>query len=604
VAPEGDPAVVKRLGAAVPAGYLALLCAATVLAPGQGHTAAVSWLALILLAALGAWGVYRGGSDWDRLITAGIAFVPLAVVLARSITAPNPWIAIFGMAGQHSSVTAWWVMWSCFAILMLAGRRSDLRPLFAVVAATGAFFGLMVLLERLDVVDLATGRFSPEPAAFFDSSISLAQYLVLALGCAVALGMSRSWSRWLGWGSALLVLAGIAGSSARASWIGVLVGAAGFVMLAGGSQPWRKLRPIAVAVVGGAGLAYVMSFLAAAGLLGEQVYGIADSVLTGRLHVWEVAMEDLAAAPLLGAGPGHFGAVADWNVAADGLLQPQFTSVPHSMLLWWATAAGVAGIVAFGAAAWFVGRGLVGSIRQKGAGLPAAAAGAGLIAWTTTVLFSWTNPLAMAAAGLLAGGLLAVWRRPGADVARRADEDRAVLAGRALLLGVAVVSAVLALLFWPEASHEVRTARAETLDGDLLADHLETTRDPSYAHVGIARLVALAVDDRALAPDAVAEARAVAAEWDDDADWNISLAYNRMEAEWVGFAVAGTASWQDVLAEVEKAESIDPATGAFSFWAAVNAAASGQLDEALRLAERSYEIEATDAAEALIESLR
>jgi hypothetical protein len=167
-----------------------------------------------------------------------------------------------------------------------------------------------------------------------------------------------------------------------------------------------------------------------------------------------------------------------------------------------------------------------------------------------------------------------------------------------------VVSAALAVVFYDEVSYEVSAATSGEADGAVLAVHLGSTRDPTHAQLAIERLLRVAVDDPALASQAVGEAEIVVGEWEDDAEWNLSLAYNRMEAAWVAYALTGTASWEDVLAEVEAAEAIDPATGVFSYWAAVNAAASGQPGEALRLAERSADLEPTRQAEALLEALR
>ena len=190
--------------------------------------------------------------------------------------------------------------------------RGGSATLLAAFVAGAAVDALASLLERaglvqLFVVESAAGRGGT--GAFVGNEGSLA--LLLALGAVAALAVLLQ-ARATAWrppaGTALLVLlAGIAANPGLTALLALLAGASVVAIAALGRRALLVIGgAVALVVVAAVTIPQLRTRVAAATAAARA--GDWDALLTYRLGPWAAASEMARARPLLGVGPGTFGA--------------------------------------------------------------------------------------------------------------------------------------------------------------------------------------------------------------------------------------------------------------------------------------------------------
>ena len=190
--------------------------------------------------------------------------------------------------------------------------RGGSATLLAAFVAGAAVDALASLLERaglvqLFVVESAAGRGGT--GAFVGNEGSLA--LLLALGAVAALAVLLQ-ARATAWrtaaGAALLVLlAGIAANPGLTALLALLAGASVVAIAALGRRALLVIGgAVALVVVAAVTIPQLRTRVAAATAAARA--GDWDALLTYRLGPWAAASEMARARPLLGVGPGTFGA--------------------------------------------------------------------------------------------------------------------------------------------------------------------------------------------------------------------------------------------------------------------------------------------------------
>ena len=204
-----------------------------------------------------------------------------------------------------------------FAAAAAAGERGR-RVILAAVAAGGALVAAYGLAQLVGVDPVSWAR-EGIPFATMGNKNLVAEYLELALPCALVLGLSsrERWSspwRWLWMLAAGIVLAALVAGRSRGAWVGTTAGllvAAVFARRAG-LLPGRRLLPAALALLAAAGIA------ALAGLTpyGRATLGYAASIADPgqssnrfRILAWEDSLSMWRKYPASGVGAGGFQAL-------------------------------------------------------------------------------------------------------------------------------------------------------------------------------------------------------------------------------------------------------------------------------------------------------
>ena len=313
----------------------------------------------LLLAAMGAWLLWRRRAAlWESLAVRRFALifallwvpvlwsVPFSVDIRKSaqIAAALPLFGLAGLALLHA--------------LRDAGHRQWLVKWLGVVLLLWAFDGLVQYLFGRDLLGIpltADGRVQ----GMFEGNLHLALLLsVLApLALALLLPLGPSWAL----AAFAVVAVVVALSGVRMSYVMLAIAAVGLFLRLPRGYRWPAVALAALLPV---------VLWSASPLLQERVTWILsarsldfqgiDTMLSGRLTIWESAARMLADRPLTGVGAGAFAAAYDsYSTRPDDMFRTGGAyagGVYHAHQLYVSVGAesGVAGLAAV-LLAWFLG---------------------------------------------------------------------------------------------------------------------------------------------------------------------------------------------------------------------------------------------------------
>jgi O-antigen ligase len=232
-----------------------------------------------------------------------------------------------------------------FGFLVADAFRNRSQQVAWALAAAGAATGFYAVVQQLGLDPFewtARGEVTDQVVSTLGNSNFVGGFLGIILPVALSLWFTRADRRWVSVAIALTFLGWLVATS-QAGWAG---GAAGVVVSAGvllaARFRWMKL------------VAGVASVLIAAAVVGAVLVGIffeeqAPPTVQRRAEWWVAASRMAADAPVTGRGPDAFALDHGVHRTLDDVLQAATTleSHPHSLFLWLATSAGVAGAVGF-----------------------------------------------------------------------------------------------------------------------------------------------------------------------------------------------------------------------------------------------------------------
>lgn len=322
-------------------------------------------LAGILLAAL----LLVGLADGIRVPTSPLFlsfYFLLGAQLLTTVTATNPYVALFGEVGRYLGLTTHAVLALIAVTVAVASdypRRTTWLAWTVAAVATAASMYAVIQAAGADPVRWVDLDSQARPFATLGNPDFYGQFLSVVLVGAVALlvlrgpGLGR-----LAWPVATLaavtaVLLVIVAT--RGSLIGVGVGLVTVALLwlrrTGASR--RALARLGAA---GAALAVAFALVLFATPLGGRLFALAGAPeVTGRLLIYQAAARIFLDHPLVGAGFENFAVVYPRYEEADGLKNNRTQTSAHSWLLHTAATMGGLGLVAtlavlitFGVRAW------------------------------------------------------------------------------------------------------------------------------------------------------------------------------------------------------------------------------------------------------------
>jgi O-antigen ligase len=516
------------------------------------------------------------------VLTGALATLALSAALSE-----NPLVALGGKLESRTG----WAMWAVGLVWFWLASTFDETPSMKRLTVTVSLMGVAAVaaavVDAFGLVDNALG-WSDKPAGVFENALSLAQFLVLALGCAVAWLMSATSrrERVVAAASGIACGGGILLSGSRGALVGAVAGALLVVAIAGGRWASLRMRRAAAIVFAAGAIAFLAVSVFSVAAPEQAVAVLIDNALTDRPTLWRASLRDFAASPLLGQGPGMFSSFARWGLSGEGSLSVQWANDPHSTLLYMLAGGGVLGFLAAGAGFVMLGARLAAVGRRSAR---ASAVVAGLFGWFASTLFTWVNPLTLLAASLLAGVLV------------RADDaagDSPATSQRVLVVsGVAacVLLIATAVIVLPSAYDEFRWALVREADGTsqytVVWDAASRSYDPTYAmwllNVGIPREVSAG---RMQPGTGASTAGELLRRFDRDIEWFPPLALASVENVFRARA-AGVAGVDQVEQAVARARRSDPGSGCFDFVAADRFASLGLERRALAHARSALQHE-------------
>ncbi len=333
----------------------------------------------------------------------------LVVGLVSALSSATPALSIVGLFGQG---TGWLFMvvlagaWALGTGLSPAGRRLLASGLIGGALANGAV--------ALAQVTVGLGRFGlsrysgGQPLGLQGNPVFLggieAAALVLVAG-RVLEGRRRVWL------PVAVVALTIGATGERMSMLLAVVTAVAVPVIArvrsarGPGLAWQKATAFGGAVLAGVALGSVLPVLRGASIVARQASATAEGTFGDRLHAWLEGARYLVHHPLLGAGPGQFGAATSalfplWFVRSH---PGQVFTDGHDIVVEYAVTTGLLGLtclVAFTLTALHARRGLL-------LGFAAAVAAVALI----EPLNPSMTPLAFLAVGATSWSAQPVWLR-------------------------------------------------------------------------------------------------------------------------------------------------------------------------------------------------
>ncbi len=512
--------------------------------------------------AIAAWAGARLTVSSARVLAAcATAVTVLAVSAALSANVS------VSLAGTIEARTGW-AMWAVGVVWLwvgvVLGSRCGLKRIAVTVALIGVVLSGAAVGDALGIVRNAVG-WSIKPAGLFENALSLGQFLVLALGCALAwtvVALQR-WEKPVAWASVAACVAGIALSGSRGAWLGAAAGLLFVVAVSADSRLPSMLRRGAGIVLGLGVVAGIGSMVLAAFSLQQPLVASVDRLSTGRLTLWHAALLDFADSPLLGTGPGMYSSFASWGQSSQGALSVQWANDPHSVVLYWLIGGGVIGFVAFAVATVMMLRRLV-VVSRRSLALSALVLGA--VGWSASTLFTWTHPYSLLAVSVVIGALLGAY-----DEASSEPDAPAWTRPVAAVLAAALI-AVAGAAVLPGIPDEFRWAgMRDSGQGGTVAfaqEVVQRSADPGYAvwllTNGLPRAAAQRQLDTAAAVNIATQ---VLGNFEPDIGWYAPLALASIEAKFRARS-AGLASVDELERAVVQARAADRGSGCFDFVAA------------------------------------
>ncbi len=417
--------------------------------------------------ALGALMLLPTGPGPRGVLLPGLAPV-VDAVLARIDETTRP-LAVDAPAALAAST------WAAAMLALAAGTAATARTRRRSLRLAWAVVGTAVASTALGLVQRATGaahvywtsRVPLQPVEqFFGTFVNpnhAGTLLAAATPLALVMAARRdALPRALGIAAAAACVGGVLVTASRGAVLGGVAGVAVAIALA---APRRVGQGVGLAALVGAAASAVVGWRSVAEVASRLVEGDTHrgDVLAGRLEVWGDALQILAAAPLLGVGPGGFDAASRWAKDSARFTLPRHAHSEPLQLLAEAGLVGgglwlvALGLVAVGGVRWVLGRAR-GRRRTLAAGWLGAAT-------ALAVVSSFDYPLRIGALSILAaqvtGVLAATAGRASAPAPPRLA--RLAVAGGALAAGVGVAG-LLAPALDRLAPHSVLSAGAADLE--------------------------------------------------------------------------------------------------------------------------------------------
>jgi O-antigen ligase len=428
------------------------------LAPDGFKALAVLLVAALTLPVLLAFGARR----LPTAVAVGASLVVLALAVS-TMTAPQPRVALMGVAYQHTGMAFLVLSLAAFLVgLTLSESRAWVVPFLVALMSLGLLTSLGYILDALAILP-HDPRYSPTASGFFENPASLAQFLLLALTATVTLLLIArdnfpAFATLLA--SVALQVYVLASTSLLAVYAALIAAAAIMAVLSflprgrawavGGIVVVTSLAPFLLAPF------YSVDFLRDAS--------------NYRFDSWKAAMQRILERPLVGWGGDMFTALFGVDVEGGALVHTQ-TADPHNYLLLLILAGGLVGVAAVILMVVLGLRNMAPAFAIEVDALTRNMATALLFCIPVFWAFSWPNPIVVLLWALALPGLLL---RCTGCTGRSGSR-------RVLGFGVVVIVAIAAIL---ALGLSLPLVRVETAGADLgperLLEAYEQTGDPTF----------------------------------------------------------------------------------------------------------------------------
>jgi O-antigen ligase len=301
-----------RTGAPSPAalglGSLVVAAIAAVDPDGLAPFGPARWLAVSSLAlGTGGWALWSGRVPLHRttlyLWLALVGLISLGALLGGDVPT-----ALLGHPDRHLGLITWLIMLLLFCAGQQIADHIDRRAVIRCVLAAGLAMGIWCLWELVVARPIDIGAETSRLVGPFGSAAMLGAAACLLLPVALAMATDGAeHARWRIVGALAAVLTGVAliGAGSRAAWLAIAT--VGVITIAMRRPSLRLL-----VVIGGATLGCIA-------LVAPRLDDVTDrsAGAASRLDEWRVAVQVVAAHPIVGAGPeGYRIAVAE-GIDAD-----------------------------------------------------------------------------------------------------------------------------------------------------------------------------------------------------------------------------------------------------------------------------------------------
>lgn len=539
-----------------------------------------------------------------RALVVAVGAVASWVGLRSAFTA-SPAVAWLGVQGQRSGAITWFLLAVVLWVVASRGRRGDLERIARAVAALGAVLALSAVGERAGIAGFV-GQVHDNASGLLDNSISVAQVLLIALGCS-GLNAFRSKSvraRVTWWAVSSVILLGLWASQTNAVVASIVIVVA---FLAVVRLLWGRLRltsgHLAWAVVSIVVITLVPVWALGVSAPRSDVVAKADRVLNGRVTIWAGAVSRIEQSPLLGQGPGLFNEVNEWTADPGSGVVFRTTYDPHNVLLYWLLAGGIPALLLVLAAVWWASERMAAAAIASRWDFAVMFLVACVAAQALMLLSSWQSPLASLLCVLVVG-CMSVQLESANHTAAQPLRSRttAQIAEQVLVVSVAV-----GLLGMSTASFtaEYSWARADSgrrLSAEQLGALYRQSGDPAYLTqaAGVYRGMVRGASDIDLVRTAQRE---LAAPLRAAGGYSANAATEHVLLRYSAAVLGAGPAWGDVKNDIDRAKGDHPSTGMWDYMGAVFARSLGTQSEAGEYAESALEYPLPEATRKWCEQL-
>lgn len=564
------------------------------------------FVAIVMAVPLILGGLMRQRINRPRLALLAMSSIPVLLMLITSLRAAQPGQALIGVAPNWQG----WVLWASalgwFWVAVAAADGRDLSRVVQVLVWAGSITAVWAILEALGVLSPYHDRTGLNAMAFFDSSQSMGQVLVLTLAATASSALRRGSPlriRQVYWALAAVQLTALLVSGARAAVVGAFITVAAFGLLdERRTGIHRAIRYTSAAVCTAFVIGFGVISAAWTGALGPQAYVKADQLLSGRFAVWNHVTERMGDHLLLGIGPEPFDAIITWDALSNGHVAASLTYDQHSILLTWLMSTGLLGLITFGAAAVFLCVHIVRAATARHSTPAARALAAGTAGVFVSMLSSWPEPIALLSVSVIAGCLASNGSLNSPENETLPSRSPIVLVPA---LGASLAAIITLVAFLPSFEARLTTARAD--DYPQLVGRIENalahTHDYSYLTnelVLIQRQGSLAVPD----DKAVELIQNLAASYPIEAEGRAEIPLLALEilADRSQY-LSPEEFWELNRFYAKKGKALEPRNGVWDYSLA-RAAYLAHLEEAPKYVDTALNHDQPDSAEMYLRHLR
>lgn len=531
---------------------------------------------------------------------------PALLALVASLFAESLPVALWGIRGQHTGAWMWIALAAVFIAFVERSRTGDLVRGARAIAITGAALGSTAFFTRHALVNkypwlLSFGLTDSAPG-LVESSISLAQVLLVAVGAAGLWGLStRDKGQRYGAAAAFALIAG--GLWVTETWTAYLAVVAASALLLILRTARLRIPRLDHRTVPAVAVALALSLLAATWAVGSidptsSAFEVWNARLSSRPVIWNAAVVAIPNHLALGRGADHFSMWTTWDSVPGRSMEQYSTDDPHSILLNWLLMAGIPGVALLLLALWAQVASFTRALDKARWRMSFVALAVGLVAWLLLTLTAWTGPLAGLFAAILAGSTLGEVEVAEHRSASEAEDVSPIRGGIAALFAIPYLPAALALVIVSTALFTgVKTISAEMIWAGALRSRTEVplersvalaqmSKDPSYAAdaaKGYHRRI-VETRDPAVAGEALAT---VGPLLDRSSAWSVGCALQRITLTADSALLKAGATADDVVEAVSAARRSAPTSGLWDYVGAVQLTSLGRTQEARLHAERA-----------------